>query len=147
MYCLKNQLKMKYVYKHSDLKGKVFYIGCGRLERAYDEISRTQQWKDVAKKGYVTTIISKLPKQDARNLESEMIKECGLDNLTNRCYAWNTDELIEYKKNLKQIKKVITMPETIFEQIQELANDKMISWNAMARILLRDHLDFLEAQK
>jgi len=38
------------------------------------------------------------------------------------------------------IKKSLDMPETMFDEIQELANDKMISWNAMARILLQKAL-------
>ena len=48
---------------------------------------------------------------------------------------------------MEQIKKSIDMPKSMFDEIQVLADEKMLSWNAMARILLKDHLDFLEAQK
>lgn len=39
---------------------------------------------------------------------------------------------------MKQVKKSIDMPKTMFDEIQILADEKMISWNAMARILLKE---------
>ena len=48
---------------------------------------------------------------------------------------------------MKQIKKSVDMPIPLFNEIKELADEKMISWNAMCRILLKDHLAFLKSNK
>ncbi len=48
---------------------------------------------------------------------------------------------------MEQIKKSIDMPKSMFDEIQVLADEKMISWNAMCRILLKDHLAFLKSNK
>ncbi len=48
---------------------------------------------------------------------------------------------------MEQIKKSIDMPKSMFDDIQVLADEKMLSWNAMARILLKDHLAYLKRYK
>lgn len=44
-------------------------------------------------------------------------------------------------------KITIDMPQDLYDEIQEQANKKMMPWNTMARILWRNHLDFLNSQK
>ncbi len=137
---------MKTVYKHLDNDGNVFYIGCGSVSRAFNKISRTDKWKEKAKNGYTIEVVSIMPKQSARDLERKLIHEYGLENLVNGCNVWNEEEKKLYT-NRKNLKKSVDMPITLYNEIKELADEKSISWNAMCRILLKDHLDFLEAQK
>ena len=64
----------------------------------------------------------------------------------NKSHVWNAEEK-ELFTNKYNTKTTITIPMEMFNTIQKLADEKMLKWNPMARILLRDHLDFLEAQK
>lgn len=137
---------LKCVYKHLDNNGKVFYIGCGHPDRAHNKIARTDIWKGIANKGYSVEIVDVLPELEAKDLERSLIKQYGLENLTNGCNVWNEEEK---EHNTKQgfIKVSIDLPQDLYDEIQKKANEKMMPWNTMARILWKNHLDWLDSQK
>lgn len=63
-----------YVYAHRDLNGVVFYIGKGRLKRAYANNGRSSAWKEKIKEGYTVEILhSNLTAEQAHDLEKENI--------------------------------------------------------------------------
>lgn len=82
--------KSYYVYAHEkETDGSVFYIGKGKLDRAWNFRKRNEYWKRVANKyGVVVKILfDNLSEKDALGLEIESIKEhrengCKLCNLT-----------------------------------------------------------------
>ena len=41
-----------YVYLHKTLDGNPFYVGKGRLNRAYSSYSRSKNWHQISKCGY-----------------------------------------------------------------------------------------------
>ena len=74
-----------YVYTHYT-NGKVFYVGKGRKNRAYETRSRNKYWWNTVKKygePIIEIIYSNLSEEDAYLKESELIQKYGLDNLTN----------------------------------------------------------------
>jgi hypothetical protein len=74
-----------YVYTHS-VNDKVFYVGKGRGNRAYQIRSRNKYWWEVVNesKDYQTDIVyTDLDEDLAYQLEAKLIKQYGLDNLTN----------------------------------------------------------------
>ena len=78
--------KDKVVYKHLKKDtNEVFYVGEGNLTRPFTMTSRNQHWHNVVNKyGYDIEIVKGgLSKEEALQLEYEMITEIGLDNLSN----------------------------------------------------------------
>jgi hypothetical protein len=74
-----------YVYTHY-VNGKVFYVGKGRKNRAYETRSRNKYWWNTIKKygePVIEIIYSNLSETDAYLKESELIETYGLNNLTN----------------------------------------------------------------
>ena len=64
-----------YVYAHRDLNGVVFYIGKGRLKRAYTNNGRSFAWKEKTKEGYTVEILySNLTAEQAHTREKESIE-------------------------------------------------------------------------
>ena len=83
-----NELKEHYVYKHLNPKNKeVFYIGVGKGHRVVDGgRHRNKSWQEYVYNngGFCFEIVKKnLFKEDALILERELIKDYGLENLTN----------------------------------------------------------------
>jgi len=76
-----------YVYKHIRLKdGSTFYIGKGSGDRLHCAKNRNVHWNNIVKKdaGFKAEIIKEsLSEQEAFALEISLIKEIGIDNLTN----------------------------------------------------------------
>jgi len=70
----------KVVYRHSTPCGKIFYIGMGSLERAYNQYSRNIFWKRIKKKygGFNVEILAdNLSLEQAYDLEELLISEYG----------------------------------------------------------------------
>ena len=88
-----------YVYLHKTLDGKPFYVGKGRLGRAYSSYSRSKRWHTVSKEGFTVEIVFKsLTESDALTKESELIlKTEGLVNIGVQTKTSFTD-LLEYFK-------------------------------------------------
>ena len=64
-----------YVYLHKTLDGNPFYVGKGRLNRAYSSYSRSKNWREVSDKGYSVEIHrGGLSEQDALEIESDLIR-------------------------------------------------------------------------
>ena len=75
-----------YIYFHiNPLTNKVFYVGKGHKNRAYQKRSRNQYWKNtVAKYGYIIDIIDhNLTNEEAGIKEIFYIKFFGRNNLVN----------------------------------------------------------------
>jgi hypothetical protein len=78
-------MRIYYVYTHS-IDGKVFYVGKGRGNRAYQTRSRNRYWHNMVNKyGHPTIKIvkDKLTDDESYELEKTLIKEYGIDNLVN----------------------------------------------------------------
>jgi len=77
---------MFYVYLHRRATdGKVFYVGKGKLRRAFEQYHRTTYWKRVvAKYGYTIEFVEKhLQEWYALELECNLIAYYGRENLCN----------------------------------------------------------------
>lgn len=75
------------VYSHVNrCTNKVFYIGIGDRGRAYDEKSRSKEWKKAIQDCYfdVEIIAKNLTKDLAFKIEQSMIDVYGLNNLVNK---------------------------------------------------------------
>lgn len=71
-----------YVYQHRRLdNGNVFYVGIGSdpsFKRAYNKVSRTKYWKNIANKGYSVEIIHMgLDWNNACEIEQKTIQSYG----------------------------------------------------------------------
>lgn len=95
-----------YVYEHLCRNGTTFYIGKGTGERMYSSSGRNQDWMDVALQNNiicfeVVMIEDYLTEKQSFALEAKLLKEYGIESLTNRIYGVNVDiDLInEYKLN------------------------------------------------
>lgn len=88
-----------YVYLHKTPDGRVFYIGKGRLRRAYSSYSRSKEWHRVSKQGFIVEIVyANLSEAVALTKESELIlKTEGLVNAGIQNKTSFTD-LLEYFK-------------------------------------------------
>ena len=110
-----------YVYKHIRLKdGSTFYIGKGKGERMYSASKRNEYWNRIVEKdgGFTALLIKEsISEQEAFELEKSIIKEIGIENLTNLTEGGNggdtrkgftEDEYNEWirKKSLAQSGKV-----------------------------------------
>lgn len=75
-----------YVYIHKRATdGKVFYVGKGTRDRAWEKSNRNVHWqRTVNKHGYTVHIVEEFADQDSAFLrEIDLIKMYGIDNLTN----------------------------------------------------------------
>ena len=108
---------MAYVYGHyRESDGKLFYIGKGTGNRAWDEKRRNRYWfRVVNKHGLVVKIIEdNLTEEQAFSKEKQLITEVGLENLANITEGGKgfTSEFLkqrfkdpEYKKKISDIRK------------------------------------------
>jgi hypothetical protein len=82
-----------YVYKHIRLKdGSIFYIGKGKGDRMYSADKRNEYWKRIVKKdgGFTAQLIKdNITDKEALELEMNIIKEIGMENLTNMTEGGN----------------------------------------------------------
>lgn len=73
-----------YVYTHTNSKGDL-YIGSGNKRRPYILNRRNSNWLDSFKNDCTVKIIREFKtREDARLLESNMIRAIGLNNLVNK---------------------------------------------------------------
>lgn len=69
-----------YVYAHRDLNGVVFYIGKGRLKRAYKKSGRNKDWQNIAVNGYTVEFIkSNISEQEALEYEYKLLCDPDTD--------------------------------------------------------------------
>jgi len=83
-----------YVYGHyMDGSEKPFYIGKGRGNRAYEQYSRSDEWKNIVNQCEVKVDIlyDGLTEQEAFELEKNLIKEFGRLDLNTGCLVNKTD--------------------------------------------------------
>ena len=72
-----------YVYLHKTLDGNPFYVGKGRLNRAYSSYSRSKNWHQISKCGYtVELVFTNLTEKEALEEESKLI--LSTEGLVNR---------------------------------------------------------------
>jgi len=73
-----------YIHQRNDT-GKCFYIGKGKGDRYKSKRSRNQHWKNIVNKvGFTPQIlINGLTEDKSFELEKEIIKQVGIDNLVN----------------------------------------------------------------
>ena len=63
-----------YVYLHKTLDGDTFYIGKGRLNRAWSKVSRSKHWHEKAANGYCVEIYNEnLSEDSALKIEADLI--------------------------------------------------------------------------
>ena len=74
-----------YVYEHTTLQGDRFYIGKGKGYRYKDGKMRNDDWHKKTEYGFKYNILmDKLTNDEARELESFVIDEIGIDKLCNK---------------------------------------------------------------
>lgn len=72
-----------YVYLHKTLEGETFYVGKGRLTRAWNKSRRSKEWSNVSSQGYSIEIYRDgLCEKDALAIENYLIS--SIDNLVNK---------------------------------------------------------------
>lgn len=72
-----------YVYIHKTLNGTSFYIGKGRLKRAWNKSRRSKEWEEVSSQGYLVEIYKEnLSEKDALIIENDLIS--NTENLVNK---------------------------------------------------------------
>jgi len=86
------------LYLHTTLDNKIFYVGIGRIKRAYSKCNRNTYWHNIVNKyGYnVTILVESLTWEEACNLEIKMIAFYGRripnsDNLNYGCLVNMSD--------------------------------------------------------
>lgn len=75
-----------YVYVHRKVSnGEIFYVGKGKLDRAWNKVARSRYWKAiVAKHGfYVEIVQSGMQEWWSFELEKDLIQKYGRENLCN----------------------------------------------------------------
>lgn len=77
------------VYIHSDIDGRVFYVGCGINDRPFRKEGRCKEWHIRSKSGFNVEIIEEYDKKyTATNIESLLIeyfiRKNGRDSLVNK---------------------------------------------------------------
>jgi hypothetical protein len=98
--------KVVYIHRRND-DNSIFYVGMGNTDRPYSKDKRSNEWLSEANKGYsVDVLISGLTKEDALELETFIISEIGLDNLTNKTVGgegghihYNNKKVFQYTLN------------------------------------------------
>lgn len=91
-----------YVYFHiNPLTNKVFYVGKGKLKRAFDKRKRSEHWRRVVNKyGYIVDIIhSNISEEKAFELEIMYIKRFGIENLVNSTIGGSGGDTISLNPN------------------------------------------------
>jgi len=120
---MKNENK-HYVYEHiRPDTGAVFYVGMGKLRRAWNMHQRNKHHKNVQKKlknigmyPEIRILKKNIPRQCAWAIERIIISLHGLENLTNQstggeksCMGWIPDE--EYRKKSSERMKEVSAQE------------------------------------
>lgn len=150
-----------YVYKHLK-KGtdEVFYIGEGSGNRSYSKKSKNNHWNNIVNKyGFDVEIVKdNISKKEALELETKLIKEYGIENLSNmiednrkgfykhseetknilREYRLNQDfSDIDILKMVDHFKKKVKDTETgiIYNSIKDAASDLDISYSYLRNML------------
>lgn len=91
-----------YIYFHiNPLTNKVFYIGKGKLKRAFDKRKRSDHWNRVVNKyGYIVDIVhSNISEEKAFELEIMYIKRFGIENLVNSTIGGSGGDTISLNPN------------------------------------------------
>jgi hypothetical protein len=91
-----------YIYFHiNPLTNKVFYVGKGKLKRAFDRRKRSDYWNNVVNKyGYIVDIVhSNLSEEKAFELEIMYIKRFGIKNLVNSTIGGSGGDTISLNPN------------------------------------------------
>jgi hypothetical protein len=91
-----------YIYFHiNPLTNKVFYVGKGKLKRAFDKRKRGEYWNRVVNKyGYIVDIVhSNLSEEKAFELEIMYIKRLGIKNLVNSTIGGSGGDTISLNPN------------------------------------------------
>jgi hypothetical protein len=91
-----------YIYFHiNPLTNKVFYVGKGKLKRAFDRRKRSDYWKRVVNKyGYIVDIVnSNLSEEKAFELEIMYIKRFNVKNLVNYTIGGSGGDTISFNPN------------------------------------------------
>ena len=80
--CVYKGMKKIYVYIHKSVKeGKVYYVGIGTKRRAYSKAHRNRAWHfHYDKYGLAVEIINELTREDAIEVEKELIHAFGKKN-------------------------------------------------------------------
>lgn len=103
---------MYYVYLHKR-KGtnKIFYVGKGTNTRMYSDKNRNYLWEAVVKEdgGFDVEIYKdELTEEDAFQIEMQLIKSIGIDNLTNLSEGGFGGDTLSNHPNLDKIGKKIS---------------------------------------
>jgi hypothetical protein len=107
-----------YIYFHiNPLTNKVFYVGKGKLKRAFDRRKRSNYWNSVVNKyGYIVDIVhSNLSEEKAFELEIMYIKRFGVKNLVNSTIGGSGGDTISLNPNRN----------IIIEKQKKYANDNI----------------------
>lgn len=109
-------MKKYYTYTHSDLSGKVFYVGKGTNDRAWRN-ERNKDWKEKVKslnnKYFVEIVYDELTEEEALDAEALLIELYGFENLTNKKKesAKSTStlyyDILENAKMVKQLNEML----------------------------------------
>ena len=83
-----------YVYAHRDLNGVIFYIGCGREQRAYKKDGRSKHWKKKIQDGYTVEMLH-------TNLDKNTSREIELGYILNPDKSWNLVNVAKRNKIVK----------------------------------------------
>lgn len=105
-------MKTYYVYLHKR-KGtnKIFYVGKGTNIRMYSDKNRNYLWEAVVKEdgGFDVEIYKdELTEEDAFEVEMQLIKSIGIDNLTNLSEGGFGGDTLSKHPNLDKIGKKIS---------------------------------------
>jgi hypothetical protein len=104
-------MKKYYVYTHSDMSGKVFYVGKGTGNRAWTKRDG-KAWKN---KYGVEIVFDGLTEEEALDAEAVLIDSYGIENLANRKKESVSDKTasLEWYKIYQYSKDLIWLKENI----------------------------------
>ena len=122
-------MKKYYVYTHSDISGKVFYVGKGTGDRAWRN-NRTKEWKDkinlLSNEYYVEIVYDELTEEEALDAEALLIELYGFDNLINKKRESPKSTSTLYYNILQNAKMIKSLYE-ILDNWEYYKKDKFIS--------------------
>ena len=122
-------MKKYYVYTHSDISGKVFYVGKGTGDRAWRN-NRTKEWKDkinlLSNEYYVEIVYDELTEEEALDAEALLIELYGFDNLINKKRESPKSKSTLYYNILQNAKMIKSLYE-ILDNWEYYKKDKFIS--------------------
>jgi len=122
-------MKKYYVYTHSDISGKVFYVGKGTGDRAWRN-NRTKEWKDkitlLSNQYYVEIVYDELTEEEALDAEALLIELYGFDNLINKKRESPKSKSTLYYNILQNAKMIKSLYE-ILDNWEYYKKDKFIS--------------------